>query len=155
MTKATHQVVVGVDGSAASQAALRWAVDEARLRGASVTVIYAWQLPLEYGMYEGMVIADGAPEELEKAADRFAHDTVAAVVGEDESVPITVSLRHGTPSKVLAEASRDADLIVVGAEGHNAFTGMLLGSVSLHLVHHAACPITIVRPEAQTVAAAA
>lgn len=153
MTDATHQIIVGIDGSSASKAALRWGIGEARLRGSTVTAVHAWQIPLEYGMYEGMVVADGAPEAFEKASEQLAQETVAAVVGSDVTVPVTVELRHGPASKVLVDASRDADLIVVGSEGHGAFTGMLLGSVSLHLLHHAACPVTVVRPDPPAAAA--
>lgn len=146
MTEATHQIIVGVDGSTASKAALRWAVTEARLRGAAVTVIHAWQLPLASGMYEGMTIPEGAPEELEKAAEETVRDVIAEVVGSDASVPVEVSIRNGHASFVLVEASKNADLLVVGSEGHGAFAGMLLGSVSMHVVHHAVCPVTVVRP---------
>lgn len=154
MTEGAHQIIVGVDGSDASKSALRWAVEEARLRGATVVVLHAWRIPIEYGMYEGMVIPKEAPEELEKAAQETVRAAIADVVGSDASVPIVVSVRSGPASKVLVDASEDADLLVVGSEGHGAFAGVLLGSVSMHVVHHARCPVTVVRPGWPTVAAA-
>lgn len=146
MPEATYQIVVGVDGSSASKAALRWAVDEARLRDAAVTAVHAWQLPLAYGMYEGMTIPEGAAGDLEKAAEETVRAVIAEVVGSDVSVPVAVSIRNGPASRVLVDAAAGADLLVVGSEGHGAFAGMLLGSVSMHVVHHAVCPVTIVRP---------
>jgi nucleotide-binding universal stress UspA family protein len=144
-TKQLH-IVVGIDGSEASKAALRWAVDEARARDARVTVVHAWRVPVEYGMYEGMSVPESTVEEIEKAAEQTARETVADVLGSDTSVPVTTDVRCGPPSRELVEAAADADLLVVGSEGHGAFAGMLLGSVSLHVLHHAPCAVTVVRP---------
>ena len=142
-----HSIVVGIDGSDASKAALAWAVDEARLRGSTVTAVHAWQLPaVAFEGYGTAALPVLEPEDLEKAAEDTARDTVSEVAGTDVSVPIVVSVRRGHPANQLVDASEGAELLVVGSEGHGAFIGMLLGSVTTHVVHHAQCPVVVVRP---------
>jgi nucleotide-binding universal stress UspA family protein len=136
-------IVVGVDGSEQSKAALRWALDEARLRGASLRVVHAWWA------YPAFV--PGAPiiatewEELRESADEFVESFVAEVLGEPDDVEITAVAVHGTAAPALVEASQEADLLVVGSRGLGGFTGLLLGSVSQQCAHHAPCPLVIVR----------
>lgn len=143
-----QEIVVGIDGSPASKAALAWAVEEARLRGCGVVAVHAWQFPvLGFGGYGGTVVPLLTPEDLEKLANDTAHETVEAVVGDDLSVPVVVRVEQGHPAGVLLEAGKTADLLVLGSEGHGAFTGMLLGSVSMQVVHHATCTVTVVRPD--------
>ena len=147
-TGATYELVVGIDGSAASKAALAWAVEEARLRGCGVVALHAWQFPvLGFGGYAGTVVPLVTPEDLEKLANDTARETVEDVVGADLSVPVEVRVVQGHPAGVLLDAGSTADLLVLGSEGHGAFTGMLLGSVSMQVVHHAPCAVTIVRPD--------
>lgn len=147
-TSTQHTIVVGIDGSAASKAALAWAVDEARRRSASVTAVHAWQFPaIGFAGYGGTMVPLVTMEDIEKLAHDSARDTIAEVVGTDVSVPVLTSILHGHPATVLVEAAKDADLLVVGSEGHGAFAGMLLGSVSTHVVHHAPCPVVVVRPD--------
>lgn len=142
-----REIVVGIDGSSASKAALAWAVEEARLRGCGVVAVHAWQFPvLGFGGYGGTVVPLLTPEDLEKLAHETASATVDEVVGDDVSVPVVVRVVQGHPAGVLLEAGKAADLLVLGSEGHGAFTGMLLGSVSMQVVHHATCAVTIVRP---------
>lgn len=146
-TNKQHMIVVGIDGSPASKSALAWAVEEARLHGSTVTVVHAWQFPvMAFGGMGGTVVPILAPHDLEKLAEDTARDAIAEVVGADVSVPVVASVRNGHPASQLVEASKDADLLVVGSEGHGGFAGMLLGSVSMHVVHHAKCPVTVVRP---------
>lgn len=143
-----YELVVGIDGSAASKAALAWAVEEARLRGCGVVAIHAWQFPvLGFGGYGGTVVPLLTPEDLEKVAHDTAHATVDEVLGDDLSVPVEARVVQGHPAGVLLEAGKTADLLVLGSEGHGAFAGMLLGSVSMQVVHHAPCAVTIVRPD--------
>jgi len=138
-------VVVGVDGSGSSSDAIRWAVDEARLRGTTVRAVYAWQSPLVTGFqYIPPDLLD--PE----ALDRHAREIVEAAVAEagNGSADVEVESRavEGLPAKVLIDASRGAELLVLGSRGYGGFHGLLLGSVGQQCVQHAVCPVVIVRP---------
>ena len=140
-------IVVGIDGSAASKAALSWAVEEARLRGSTVIALHAWQFPVvAFEGYGSAAVPMLTPEDLEKTAEETARNILSEVVGDDVSVPVVARVRRGHPAHQLVQASEEADLLVVGSEGHGAFAGMLLGSVSNHVVHHAKCPVAVVRP---------
>ena len=138
-------IVVGVDGSGSSSDAIRWAVGEARLRQTKVEAVYAWQSPLVMGFqYIPPDLID--PE----ALDRHAREIVEAAVAEVGDVPDDVEIAacaiEGPPAGVLIEASQDADLLVLGSRGRGGFSGLLLGSVGQQCVHHAVCPVVIVRP---------
>jgi nucleotide-binding universal stress UspA family protein len=137
-------IVVGVDGSGSSSDAIRWAVDEARLRKTNVEAVYAWQSPLVMGFqYIPPDLID--PE----ALDRHAREIVEAAVAEVGDVPdVEIAARavEGPPPGVLIDASRDAELLVLGSRGRGGFQGLLLGSVGQQCVHHAVCPVVIVRP---------
>lgn len=137
------RVVVGVDGSADSQKALRWAYDEARMHGAELLVVGARLLPPSYpppnSGFEWS--AEGAPP---ARTAEMLDSSVKSVLGED--LPdVRIAVVDGSPSGALIQASRDADLLVVGSRGYGAFAGMLLGSVSLHVATHASCPVVVVR----------
>jgi nucleotide-binding universal stress UspA family protein len=138
-------IVVGVDGSPASTEALRWALDEARLRNASVRVVQAWSfphLPAAPGMVPPLVLD---PDELRRQAEELAGRTVSEVAGPDPEVEVDTVAVHGSPAHSLVEAAANADLLVVGSRGHGGFAGLLLGSVSQQCAHHAPCPVVIVR----------
>ncbi len=138
------KIVVGVDGSVGSRAALRWAVAEARLRRAPLEVVSVWQFPVMTTLP-----AFGAmppPENLGGEAE----SSLLAVLAEEEvtsteEAPVSTIVAEGSPAAALIEAASDADLLVVGSRGHGGFTGMLLGSVSQHCVGHARCPVVVVR----------
>ena len=136
-------LVVGVDGSEESKQALRWAVDEARLRGMRLRVLHAWFAYPAIG--DGIPLAAEDWTALGSAASTFVDKFVAEVVGEPEGVELEVEAVHGTAANVLVDAAREAALLVVGARGHGGFAGLLLGSVSQQCVHHATCPVVIVR----------
>jgi nucleotide-binding universal stress UspA family protein len=135
-------IVVGVDGSAGAREALRYALDEARLRGAGVRAVAAWQVPA-VAYAGGYGPAD--PElfsELERDARTNLEGALGAVdLGDIE--PETV-VREGSPAHVLLEEAADADLLVVGSRGLGGFRGLLLGSVGQQCAHHAPCPLVIV-----------
>jgi nucleotide-binding universal stress UspA family protein len=138
------QIVVGIDGSDESKAAFRWALEEARLRKASVRAVHAWHDP--YTLAPGY----GLPEDfefpaLQKAAQERLAATVDELVGENPDVTIEQLVLEGRPASILVEAAEDADLLVVGSRGHGGFAGLLLGSVSQQCAHHATCPVVIVR----------
>lgn len=138
------RIVVGIDGSDHSKQALRWALDEARLRGASLRVVYAWTIPV----YVGYGVAPAAvidPAVLREAADERVDKSVEEVVGDAKDVPIERKAVEGTAAQTLVEEADGADLLVVGSRGHGGFAGLLLGSVSQQCAHHAPCPVVIVR----------
>ena len=134
-------IVVGVDGSAGSIAALRWAIDEARLRGAKVRALSAWSYPpvSTYHQAEHVMkvpYADDAAAMLERA--------VAEAVGEDSGVEIETEVVESPAPHALVEAAKGASLLVVGSRGLGGFSGLLLGSVSQQAAHHSPCPLVIV-----------
>jgi nucleotide-binding universal stress UspA family protein len=150
-------IVVGVDGSEGSLAALRFALAEARLREDAVVLVHAWTLPLteapgpfllEMPMSGGISIQDlradltGAAQEGLAAALREVGDAADGL--EVECRPV-----EGRPADSLVEASEGADLLVVGSRGHGTVGGLLLGSVSQQCAQHARCPVVIVPAPAQ------
>jgi nucleotide-binding universal stress UspA family protein len=143
-------IVVGVDRSPAGRAALEWALAEGVRRGRPVTAATAWIDPVTAGYPLGTVLQGGSLA-VEKAATELVEQAVAEasarVPGVDDIEVRAVALRGAAPV-VLAEASRDADLVVVGTRGHSALSRAVLGSVSSSLLHHAHCPVAVV-PEAQ------
>jgi nucleotide-binding universal stress UspA family protein len=139
----SRPIVVGVDGSAASRAALRWAVDEAARRGCAIDAILAWQGG--YGVMIGAVtpnlLVGSTPEGERERGRRVLADAVADVdAGEVRVVLVT---QEAGPA--LVEASRTASLLVVGTHGAGPIRSALLGSVSAYCVRHAACPVVVVR----------
>ena len=135
-------VVVGVDGSEASKDALRWTMRYARMTGATVRVVTVWHFPSSFGW--GPVPA--IPEmDLEADARAALKETIEAVADTGAPVTIQTEVVEGPPALMLLRAAAGADLLVVGSRGHGAFAGMLLGSVSEHCVHHATCPVVVIR----------
>ncbi|MFD4656906.1 universal stress protein [Kitasatospora sp. NPDC058444] len=135
------RVVVGVDGSPSSYAALRWAARHATLIGGVVDAIGAWEPPSHFG-WSAPVVDTTFDREL--AERRFA-DELHTVLGEDSRAEVRQTMVMGDPTEVLLDASRGAELLVVGSHGHGGFTRTLLGSVSMHCAQHADCPVVIVR----------
>jgi nucleotide-binding universal stress UspA family protein len=131
-------VLVGIDGSEHSLDALRWAARYARAVGALLRPIVAWSHPA----YTDFV--EVPAEEYEPVARADLEDALHLLRSEFSDVAIDPQVVYGLPAAVLIDASKDADLLVVGTRGHGGFTGMLLGSVSQHCVHHAACPVVVV-----------
>jgi nucleotide-binding universal stress UspA family protein len=144
------KIVVGVDGSETSKDALRWAIEEARLRDARVMALNAWQVPPvapDFGPLPGAAVPYELVEmlpRLEEAARRVVEDAVQEVAGGSD-VEVDAVAVEGPPARSLVDAARDADLVVVGSRGHGGFKGLLLGSVSLHVAQHAPCPTVICR----------
>lgn len=134
------RILVGVDGSAPSRLALEWAVDEARLRSGEVHAVTAWQFPQVTAGMEGLI---GDPEVFPDAARRLQEEALKRVDGGE--VPVTGDVVQGGAAAVLLNAAGNADLVVVGSRGLGGFAGLLLGSVSAHLVHHSPSPVLVVR----------
>jgi nucleotide-binding universal stress UspA family protein len=138
-------IVVGVDGSEGSVAALRFALEEAKIRGAELRAVSAWHVPpAVYGA--GMAPAGLDLDEYRKLAEKALAASVSEAAGGASDVAVTPILREGGPSDVLLEESKDADLLVVGTRGLGGFKGLLLGSVSQQVAHHASCPVVVVPP---------
>jgi nucleotide-binding universal stress UspA family protein len=148
-------IVVGVDGSPASQAALRWAAEEAQLRGARLVVLHAWSFlapaPLaEPGMVPLPAVDYAGTLEAERAAAEEELETaLAAAFPEGPPVPIERQLVEGGAAEALEEAARGADLVVVGSRGRSGLAAALLGSVSKHVLQHAPCPVVVVKAPAE------
>ena len=140
------EIVVGVDGSPASRAALSWALAEARLRGANLRAVHALTVATPFALDAPPVLLPSLMEEAEQEAERELGDVVAEVAGDNLDVPIERSVVEGPAAERLLEAAAGADLLVVGSRGHGGFHGLLLGSVSQQCAHHAPCPVVIVRP---------
>ena len=143
----TPRIVVGVDGSPSSMTALRWAVRQGELTGATVEAVISWQYPVNYGTYGWAPISmeDGA--DFGEIAEKTVTEAINAVVDPTSDVRVRPMVVQGNPVQVLMDAAQGADLLVVGSRGHGGFTGALLGSVSQHCVHHAHCPVVVVRGE--------
>jgi nucleotide-binding universal stress UspA family protein len=135
-------IVVGVDGSEGSRRAIRWAVREAGLRGADVHLVHALA-PLPAGSIyaEPMAAIEQAAHEVVDEA----RDLAVRVASDGPSVEVQAAVEFGQPAPVLLDASKGADLLVVGSRGRGAFAGLLLGSVSFHCASHARCPVVVVR----------
>jgi nucleotide-binding universal stress UspA family protein len=131
---------VGVDGSEPSKQALRWAITQAQLTGATVDAVTVWEYPAGYGW--GPVVD---PEVLAKAGEQVLSETLAQVVGEKSPVPVRRHVVEGHPAFGLLEQAHGADLLVAGSRGHGGFVGALLGSVGQYCVQHAPCPVVIIR----------
>lgn len=140
-----ERIVVGVDGSPGSLAALRWAVAEAELRGAGVEAIHAFHVPYAGGTAVMPLLLD--PREFREAAEAELAKAVAEVDVSDVSVPVAQFAVEGPSSTVLVEAGRGSTMIVVGARGHGGLTGMLIGSVSRQVTEHATVPVVVVPKE--------
>jgi nucleotide-binding universal stress UspA family protein len=153
-------IVVGVDGSVGSDAALRWALAEARLRGAKLRVVNAYQapqLPLSNaglgaaaGMAVPAMLAENG-EKLRQAVETEARNLIAGALqraGDDavNGLEIERVAVEGAAARTLIESARGADLLVVGSRGHGGFLGLVLGSVSQQCAQHPPCPLVILPP---------
>ncbi len=134
----TGRVIVGVDGSNASKRALRWAADYAVATGAHIEAIAVWEMPATYGW-----VSSAVDEPPTAAAQRGLETVVAEVVGTTPHVEQTIARGHA--AHALVEASKRADLLVLGSRGMGGFKGMLIGSVSHYCVQHADCPVVVFR----------
>jgi nucleotide-binding universal stress UspA family protein len=141
--KATERIVVGVDGSETARTALRWALDEARLRNATVEVVHGWHMPYPDGYPDGVVDLD--PGRFERDARQLLDRIVEE--GDTAGVPAVEPILVGDgAARTLLDLAKGADLLVVGSRGRGGFTGLLLGSVSQQVVHHAPCPVVVIPP---------
>jgi nucleotide-binding universal stress UspA family protein len=135
----TGVIVVGVDGSVGAAEALRWALARAGALSSRIVAVRAWERPLApLGVVELVV-------DLGEAAARELAEGVGAVAS-DAAVVVDQRTMEGTPARVLIYVAQQehADLLVVGTRGRGGFSGLVLGSTSATLAHHAPCPLVIV-----------
>jgi nucleotide-binding universal stress UspA family protein len=138
------RIVVGVDGSASSKAALRLAMRQAELTGSSVEAVIAWEYPPAIGGF-GFGPLPSMMLNFDEIAAKTLADSIAEVVDPESRVLLSTAVVEGQPAGVLLKAADGADLLVVGSRGHGGFASALLGSVSQHCAQHAPCPLLIVR----------
>lgn len=140
-------IVVGVDGSGHSERVLEWAVKEAAVRHAPLTVLAVY--PVAANHWTGNPVTYPEADELEteqtRKAAQEATQKVIDQIGSPGPASVTVRAVSGLPGRELITASADADLVVVGARGGGGFPKLVLGSVSGQVVSHAACPVVVVR----------
>jgi nucleotide-binding universal stress UspA family protein len=135
---AARRIVVGIDGSGPSLAAMEWAARQAEFTGSALETLIVWQVAMSYG--SAMPVADPGAE-----ARKVLDSAVGDLQKAHPQVEIRSSVVEGIPAQVLVEASNDADLLVVGSRGHGEVAGLLIGSVSEHCVTHAHCPVLVMR----------
>jgi nucleotide-binding universal stress UspA family protein len=138
-------IVVGVDGSAHALRALEWAMREAAIRHAELTVLTV--NPAMASPWTGHQLTmpgEAQAKEQSRQAIEKAVAQAAQEIGDPQPVSVTVTVFSGFPAKSLIDASRGADLVVIGSRGAGGFESLLLGSISSQVVHHADCPVVIV-----------
>jgi nucleotide-binding universal stress UspA family protein len=145
-TPAQPRVVVGVDGSSGSRAAIGAAFEAASRRGGSVTVLHAWRLPDQYDAVAGSPVLE---DEWLQESEIILSEILAGWRDSYPDVPVDVELRYERPAAALTEASAKADLVVVGRHGHGGVLGLPLGSIARALVHHSHCPVVLVPDRAE------
>jgi nucleotide-binding universal stress UspA family protein len=137
-------IVVGVDDSEGAKVALRFALEEAKLRQATLRAVHAWQFGGTSGIEGAYPVIGADRSDLHRAAEAALEAAVEEVVSERGEVEVERRVVEGAAASVLVDESRDAELLVVGSRGRGGFAGLLLGSVSQQCAHHAACPVVIV-----------
>jgi nucleotide-binding universal stress UspA family protein len=137
------RIVAGVDGSPSAEAALAWAVRQAELTGGSVTAVIAWEYPVAAGFGMLPVAYDGA--DFRDVAEKTVAEAIAKVTGPASTIQVQPQVTEGNAARVLLAAAEHADLLVVGSRGHSELADALLGSVGQQCVHHAHCPVLVIR----------
>jgi len=135
-------IVVGIDGSEASEHALHWAAEEARLRGAVLRVVHTWFEVFVSGPFAAPAMVE--QDAIEHVARDVLDKAVASIPDGSPPVQVEPVLVHGQAEVALLHEGQNAALIVVGSRGRGGFAGLLLGSVSQHVVQRATCPVVVV-----------
>jgi nucleotide-binding universal stress UspA family protein len=142
----TGRILVGLDGSEGARRALDWASGEARLRGARLRLLLAWQFPLGLFSEPGLLVDGETVERLAQIGREMLDEMCQGLGPVLEGLEVERVAVQGPPAAALVAGSADADLLVVGTRGHGGFAGLLLGSVSQACAHHAVCPLVVVPP---------
>ena len=137
------RIVVGVDGSEGAVQALRFAIEEARIRGAELRAVSAWHVPpAVYGT--GWAPASTDLDEFRKLAEASLRESVEEAGATEAGIEVTPVVREGHPVDLLLAVSEGAALLVLGTRGLGGFKGLLLGSVSQQCAQHSKCPVIVV-----------
>ena len=140
------RIVVGVDGSECAKAALASAAEEAALRGAALRIVSAWEIPpAVFGGGLAPTLDQGTLDAFRQGAQGVIDDAVAEATRLQPSVKCDGAAVEGPPAEVLLDEAEGASLIVVGNRGRGGFASLMLGSVSQQVVHHAPCPVLVIR----------
>lgn len=134
-------IVVGIDGSAQSKSALRWAVRQAEKQNSVVRVVAVWHQPV----YFAATPRPFPERELQDAAQQAVDEAVAEATKDVPGFEAETSIQRGHPPRVLLKAAEGAEMLVLGYRGRGGVAGMLLGSVVLQCVQHATCPVVVIR----------
>ncbi len=139
-----RRIVVGIDGSDASLAALEWAARQAEFIDASLHVVAAWEWPTSFGW-------SLIPEGFDPAGDAkgMIDPLITALRAAHPRIDVVAKIVEGHPAPVLIQESSGAELLVVGSRGHGEFVGMLIGSTSEHCVANARCPVVVFREKSR------
>ncbi len=144
------RIIVGIDGSDSAKQALSWAIEHASAED-TITAVHTWSMYLVGGMETPYVNPADYEVLARQSADAIVEEVMESIgeklSGEDFSPKLVTEVRHGHAGRILIELSEEADLVVVGSRGLGGFRGLMLGSVSTYVVHHARCPVVVVPTE--------
>ena len=139
------KIVVGIDGSEGATDALKWAANEAKLRGSSLQIVYSWQYPL-YVTSEPIYMPPPDKELIVHGATDTAQKMATAAGLDAMGISYTIETPQGRPGPEMVRLAADAELMVVGSRGAGSVRELLLGSVSNYCAHHSPCPVVLIRP---------
>lgn len=137
-----ERIVVGIDGSASAHRALIWAVEEARVRHASLEIVHSWHANYGGGGVHGLPVVD--PGIFEEPARNVLESCLDGVDVSGLAEPPRRTLVCDSAAHALLTADKDADLLVTGSRGVGGFAGLLVGSTTSQVVHHADCPVVVI-----------
>ncbi|MCU1396431.1 MAG: universal stress protein [Ilumatobacteraceae bacterium] len=138
------KIVVGVDSTKPSEAALAWAVAEAKLRQSTLDIVVTWDYPV-MATTEPLMVPQPDRDTLVHSAEVTAEHMLANAKLDEAGIAYTIHTPEGRPGEELVALASDADLLVVGTHGNGAFKELIMGSVSSYCAHHSTCPVVLVR----------
>ena len=144
--KATNEIVVAVDGSDASSAAVAWAANAATKRNAPLKLVTAYTMP-QFMYADGMIPPQELYDQLEEEAMAKINEARELVRSFDENIEVSYYIAESTPIDLLLQLSEEADIVVMGSRGLGGLSGLVLGSVSSAVVSHASSPVVVVRKD--------
>lgn len=150
MEQTARRIVVGIDSTEHGAAALRWAVAEAKIRGAELDLVHSWSWPVTATEFGVMPMPASNVEELERAAVGVIENQVAMLIDAGvELPPFVAHVAERNPASLVCEVAQGAELCVVGTHGRSGFVAGLMGSVSRQITHHAPCPVVVIHGQQQ------